>query len=318
MDRKKIPIDLVLITDEVEVSKKFSIRETNSEGMSKEDAFTVYQTLCNICRSVIWLQGYKEFAKNPSRFTNNIIFSMYFGEAKRSSKSLIPAICEANNLKYIGADSYTHMLCNDKHTAKKFAKDFGLCVPRGFLVHNSDLDYQYSLEALTFPLVVKPNFGGGSNGIGKINLCKTSKQVLELVAELTQFQDMPILVEEYIEGRELEVILFGNARMIHISDEVQILNEGKEYFTDWIWGLEDKKIDDSHVEFRHCNLLSDNDKHKCINLFTALSKVEYMRIDFREKNGNIFLVELSPDSYLGLDGGFSFLLALVALIIEIV
>lgn len=305
MHTKKLPIDLLLITDDVETGKIFSIHNRNSEGMTANSAADIFEKLKNLCKTVTWLQGYEELAKSPSKFKNHVIFPIYYGVAHRNSKSLIPAICEANELRYIGADSYTHMICNDKHTAKKIAEDFDIKTPRGLLIRK-ECDCVFALNSLKYPLVVKPNFGGGSNGIIKKNLCRTASQAKELIVDLLKFQAMPVLVEEYIEGEEIEVILFGNHRRTYVCQEVQIVNNGEKYFTDWIWGLEDKKIDDSRVELISADLLNFSAKRNCMRLFEALSKVEFMRIDCRVKQGEPYLVELSPDSYLGEDGGFSF------------
>jgi len=78
----------------------------------------------------------------------------------------------------------------------------------------------------------------------------------------------------------------------------------QDYFANEIWGYETKKLDDSSVDFVESSLLSDTDKHNLVALFQSFDKIEFMRIDGRFHNGQFFLIELSPDCYLGDDCAF--------------
>ena len=196
------------------------------------------------------------------------------------------------------------MLCNDKYLSKQYIKEFGLRSAPAVLIRNAHDSYQLNaLSFLRLPVVIKPNYGGGSTGITCDSVQETLNGAIEYVKFLQNYQQQPILVEEYIPGYEVEVILFGNSKRILLMDEVQLLLNGSNYFTDVIYSLETKKINEEAADMVNCHLLDDSDKHAFTNLFRSFSKVEYMRIDCRIYNGHAYVIELSPDCYLGEDSG---------------
>ena len=209
-------------------------------------------------------------------------------------------------MRYIGADDYTHMICNDKYTSKLFAKQFGIKSAPCFLVRNFD-NKEYVIEAiknLKLPLVIKPNFGGGSTGISNNNICFDYDEAIKLCEKLFYYHEMPILVEEYLDGQEIELILVGNKNQVVFSQEVQLIMANKESFDKEIWGFETKKIDDSSIGFKLSSYIDECTKEKIHCLFKSFYKMEFMRVDGRFHNGEFHLIELSPDCYLGDDCAF--------------
>ena len=52
--------------------------------------------------------------------------------------------------------------------------------------------------------------------------------------------------------------------------------------------------------------ITQNDIKKIHSLFKSFDKIEFMRVDGRIYNGEFYLIELSPDCYLGDDCAFYF------------
>ncbi|WKL01421.1 hypothetical protein Q0F98_33210 [Paenibacillus amylolyticus] len=78
----------------------------------------------------------------------------------------------------------------------------------------------------------------------------------------------------------------------------------EHFFSKEIWGYETKKIDDSTVDFIASDIIPIEEKEKMITLFQSFDKIEFMRVDGRIKNNQFFLIELSPDCFLGEDCAF--------------
>ena len=231
---------------------------------------------------------------------------MKYGYNAPDSKSRIPGICEGAGLKYVGADDYAHMICNDKYTAKMFAREFGIKTAPALLFRNPEnfATVKENLHLLRPPFVIKPNFGGGSTGISEHNICADFDSAADLLIKLYSYHKMPILAEEYIPGEEVELILVGTKKEITFSEEVQLIMDKKEFFDYEIWGYETKKIDDTNIDFKMSSFISKNDTNKIHNLFKAFDKIEFMRVDGRMYQGEFHLIELSPDCYLGDDCAF--------------
>ncbi|CAI6038550.1 D-alanine--D-alanine ligase [Paenibacillus sp. JJ-100] len=299
-----IDYNIVLITDEKKEYNSANLSRKDLEGNNASSTESIIESLNKICKKVIHYTDLEEFTTNIKLHRDDIIFPMRFGENSPNSKCLLPAICEANNLKYVGGDVFTHSLCNDKHLSKLYAQEFEISVPKGFLVRNPNdkiLDY---LPTLSTPLVIKPNYGGGSTGISNNNVVYSYKEAEDLINKLFVFHNIPILVEEYVEGYEVEYSIFGNKNNIILSGEAQLEIDGKTFFNKEIWGYETKKIDDSSVDFLTSNLIPINVRKKMIKLFQSFEKIEFMRVDGRIRNDEFYLIELSPDCFLGKDCAF--------------
>lgn len=237
----------------------------------------------------------------------DLIFPMVWGRGERNAKAILPAICEAKHIAYIGADLYTHTLCFDKFLAKKYANAFELHTPNGLLLFRSQTDEEIKqvLHYLELPLVIKPNFGGGSCGISCGNLVDTYEDAFQLSKELFENQYNPLLVEEYIAGHEVSVLMLGNYEKIDYCGESQLIIDGGSFFEHQIWGFETKKLDFQRAHYQSSHLLPDAEYEKAKKLFLSLPKAEYLRVDGRLNAQGFYVLELSSDCYLGPNSDFS-------------
>lgn len=300
---KKISQEIVFITDDWNKEATFSLKRNNIEGNTQKVALRILSELEKISTRVTMYIKPQDFLINVQNHTNALVLSTYYGTASPNSKALIPSICEANNMPFVGAGSYTQMLCNDKHLSKKYISDFGLLTPKGILIRNNAKCEFGLIHTLKTPLVIKPNYGGGSNGISAHNLVYSYDEAEELARKLLKYQDLPILVEEYVPGYEVEIIFFGNSRNIIIESEIGVQVDGVDYFQNQIWGYEAKKEGLHQNKLVPTNHISSADRQKLRTLFCSFKKAEIMRIDGRVFDGQLYVLELSPDCYLGPTGG---------------
>lgn len=297
---------IILVTDKNEKIINASIANRNLEGNNSFTTNIISKAIKDCSREFEIYTDTELFLKNLYQYKNDIIFPMKYGRNTPDSKSIIPSICEGAGIKYIGADDYAHMICNDKYTSKLYANEFGIKTAPSVLIRNctNKMKVYDKVKILNLPLVVKPNFGGGSTGISENNVCFNYDDTVSLCTKLYSFHKMPILIEEYIPGREVELIIVGNKNKVHFSEEVQLLMGDCDYYEKEIWGFETKKIDDSSIDFLMSHYISQNDIERIHNLFKSFNKIEFMRVDGRVKDGEFYLIELSPDCYLGDDCAF--------------
>lgn len=300
---KKIEREIVFITDPWDKENSFSLMRKNTEGNTQKVAMEILNELKTISDNVTLYTSIEDFSTNVQKHIGAIVLTTYYGCAAPNSKALIPSICETHNICYVGADSYTQMLCNDKHLSKKYISDFGLDTPLGVLVRNSNPHELELIETLQLPVVVKPNYGGGSNGISNNNLVHTYEDAIKLVKELLVYQELPILVEEYIPGYEAELVVFGNKNSIIFDEEIGLEIDGVNFFEKQIWGFEAKKAGLHQNKLVYTNHISPTDRQKIHSLFSSFNKAEIMRIDCRISGEKVYILELSPDCYLGPTGG---------------
>lgn len=285
--------NIVIVCDRVDCRKDVGIFTTNLEFTSNVYFNTLYTAALELSKTVTVYSSPCEFEKNIHKHTHDIVFSaIWSGELSRNRKALLPAICEANNLVYVGADAYVQCISQDKDLSKIHAQQFGMKSADGVRITCDD-DIRL-LEKLKYPVVVKPNFEGSSIGISDDNLKQTYKDAAELTRKLLPLYKC-ILVEEYIGGTEVAICIAGTSKSISMC-EVVALKIDDEFTSTRIWGYESKKCSKAKVERQVItNTVSEKIIETSKNIFTALGKVDYMRIDGKILNDEFYLIEYTPD-----------------------
>lgn len=267
---------ILFITDDCDIEKDYSLKSRNSEGnklAAKEEMIHALQKIANTVYTTYSLkEANRIIVENPDIY----VVTTYYGEAEADSKSIIPAICKANKVNYLGADSYTQMLCNDKNLSKKYMDMFGLNYIPGVIIYSPESESDMSrINALSYPLIAKPNFGGGSNGIMDCCLTDSYEDTVSIVKEIYLYQKMPILVEQYIAGYEVSFIIIGNKKKIDFFGESMLEIDGKSLFKNEIFGLESKKISPGRKSYRPSNFIDKDTREKMFNLFRSFDKLEF-------------------------------------------
>lgn len=291
---------IVLLVDPPRTIEYVNLARHDMEGYTPLELQKTREAINSFAHNVLYTDT-ETFLRRLWLHKRDLIFPMIWGRGARNTKAILPAICEAKHLDYIGADAYTHTLCYDKYLSKKYAEAFGFKTPRGVLLFRSQPigEIAVLLKSLPFPAVIKPNFGGGSCGISANNLVDTYETALSLTRTLFESGYDPLLAEEYIPGHELSILMLGNrAKVIHLG-EAQLTLDGETFFSHKIWGYETKKLEFQRSYYQISVLLPKSEHEKAKALFLSLPKAEYLRIDGRENEDGFFVLELSPDCYLG-------------------
>ena len=296
---------IILLVDPPRKIEYVSLGRHDMEGYTPLEIELTVKAIRTFAPCVLHTNAEK-FLKRLWLFKNDLVFPMMWGRGERNTKSIFPAVCEAKHIAYVGADVYTQTLCNDKFLAKQYAKAFGFHAPSGVLLFHSqsDEELQQLIHSLKLPIVVKPNFGGGSCGISDGNLVDTFEDAFHLAKILFANQYNPLLAEEYVPGNELSILLLGNSDDVKYCGESQLVLDGETYFDHRIWGYETKKLDFQRAHYQTCHLLGENEHDQAKKLFLSLPKAEYLRIDGRLNANEFHILEISADCYMGPNSDF--------------
>ena len=110
------------------------------------------------------------------------------------------------NLPYTSCDATTSALTFNKRYTIAVASSEGINVSRSVLLFKNDsVSPDELVKDLNFPVFVKPNNGGSSIGMSKVN---SSSDELGVAIERAFKEDHQVLVEEFIKGREFTIGLF--------------------------------------------------------------------------------------------------------------
>lgn len=284
---------VVLIADRVTTHKNATISSKDLEVIDDNYFNAMFEALNEIAVEVIHYQSPEDFIDNIKKHTDDVVLSVWSGISSRNRRALVPSICETENIAYVGADAYLQAICQDKDTCKLFAKKHGLLSPKGTLIYcKHDLE---KLKIFSYPMIIKPNFEGGSIGIFNKNLVDSFEEAKSIGNELLS-DYYPLLAEEYIEGEEISYCIAGLPDKISVFEAIRQYIDGEPYIKHAIMGAENKKLND-YEQLWDCVTTSVPDDYKnfLINFYNHLGKTELIRIDGRVKNNEFYLIELSTD-----------------------
>jgi D-alanine-D-alanine ligase len=125
----------------------------------------------------------------------------------------VQGLLKLANVPFVGAGVLGSAVGMDKDVMKRLLRDAQIPIPR-FLVFErsnaSKIDFKAVKSALGLPFFVKPANLGSSVGISKVT---AHKQFAGALTEAFRF-DNKILIEEAIQGREIECSVLGNENPI--------------------------------------------------------------------------------------------------------
>src|SRR4029450_12066408 len=119
----------------------------------------------------------------------------------------IAAYLELVGKRFTGTGSHGLMLAQDKSVAKKIFAFHGIHTPVFARSFRGRLAFSHELH---FPVIVKPMREDGSIGIEFNAVVSSIKELMERIDWLHEQFNAPILIEEYVEGREMYVGVLGN------------------------------------------------------------------------------------------------------------
>jgi len=234
----------------------------------------------------------------------DLVFNRAEGIRGESRESQIPAFLEMLGIPYVGSNILTTATCLDKAMAKTVISFHKISTPRfQVLANNSD---RLNSE-LVFPLILKPIHEGSSIGINEDNVVWNEDSLRKKASNMLKKYEEPILVEEFIEGRELSVGLLGNDKpQVLPILEVDFSKFPKELAT--VYGQKAKTLFDSSANYICPAKLSQYKREEIedmsIRCFNVLNCRDFARIDFRmNKSGRLYVLEVNPLPGLDYDEG---------------
>lgn len=285
--------DLVFIADRVPDHKNATLSSRDLEKLADGYFTSMMKSLGAIAPSVTHYASPAEFMDHITEHSDSLVLSLWSGEDSRNRRALVPSICEAYGIPYVGGDSYIQTVCADKHLAKVFCHQHGINTSRDVIISCSD-DFPI-LKSLQYPAVIKPNFEGGSIGILSKNLVDNFEEAVTLCVELLPLFHQ-LLVEEYVAGEELSVCIAGNKHQIDVFEVIRIAVNGQHYFTHEIYSAETKKAGAASIKREIISEQFPHEIHdKLIAFYKSMGKVDVIRIDGRLSNGVFTVIELTPD-----------------------
>ena len=233
---------------------------------------------------------------------------------KSALDSSVTALLNLLGLRYTGSSPAGLIAAGDKSLTKKILSFHGIQTPQFATLYRGAVDWAGDL---TFPVIVKPPQEDASLGITSASVVREIKDLFDRIGELQLEYQGPVLVEQYIEGREFYVGVLGNVNVEAlpiIELDFSGFPDDRPRIASWAakWGEDGEG---SGAEFAGTKsifpegldpeLVSRMQK-VAIDSFQALRLRDYARIDLRvSPEGEIYVIEVNPNCYLEKESEFA-------------
>ncbi len=205
--------------------------------------------------------------------------------------------------RYTGSGTHGLMLAQDKAIAKKIFAFHGVRTPVFAKSFRGRLDFSHDLQ---FPVIVKPAREDGSIGIEFSAVVSSIRELMERMDWLHAHFDSPVLIEEYVEGREMYVGVLGNDKpeaLPVVELDLSKLPEGTPRIAaaEVKWGKGTAAYRDTKsavaIDLPEETMLLL--QQTAVAAYKALELRDYGRVDMRlQADGGVQVIEVNPNPWL--------------------
>ncbi|HZM63470.1 MAG TPA: ATP-grasp domain-containing protein [Vicinamibacterales bacterium] len=257
------------------------------------------------------LDGTQKSLLALSRLECDLVFNLAESFADDDTADFkIAAFLDLIGMKYTGSGAHGLMLAQDKAVAKKIFAFHGVHTPVFAKSFRGRLDFSHDLQ---FPVIVKPAREDGSIGIEFSAVVSSIRELMERMDWLHANFDSPVLIEEYIEGREMYVGVIGNDKpepLPVIELDLSKLPDGMPRIAsaEVKWGKGTKAYRDTKSSIA-TDLPEESVQalqQTAIAAYQALELRDYGRVDMRlQPDGRVHVIEVNPNPWLSSKAEFA-------------
>ena len=233
---------------------------------------------------------------------------------KSALESNVAALLNLMDLRYTGSSPAGLILAGDKTLTKKVLAFHGIQSAKFATMYRGQVDWAHEID---FPLLVKPPQEDASLGITQKSVVNDIKELLDVISSTQQEYQSPVLVEEFIDGREFYVGVIGNSKVEAlpiIELDFSKFPAGLPKIASWEakWGDEG---DEKGAEFEGTQSIFPSDlseeltekiQRVAIDACQALRLRDYGRIDLRvTAEEQVYVIEANPNCYLEKNSEFA-------------
>ncbi len=221
------------------------------------------------------------------------------------------ALFEMLGFKFTGSNYLCLANCLDKARAKQLFVVNNLPTPN-FMIFNREINEEVKINGMKFPLIVKPGKSDGSVGIRRNSVVEDVKSLVLRVNEVIQTYEQPALVEEFIDGREINVGILGNKRLTVLPMSEIIFNLAPDkrnflpYEAKWLTKTKYYKGTTPQCPAEIEPELKQEIEELAKKAYNLMRVRGYGRVDFRlDANNKPYILEVNPNPDISLDAGLA-------------
>ena len=282
-------------------------------GYSSEDKISiksgevVYKTLSeekdiNLYKVIIkkdeWYHEDKDFTKyeirkdtfqiikNDQLISIDLVFNTIHGIPGENGE--IQSYLEKIGIHQTSSESYESKITFDKNICKEEIKKIGYLTPKSLIINkNDDYNVEEILSKLKLPIFIKPNAGGSSFGISRVD---DKKNIINSINFCFK-EDDNALIEEEISGREISVGVIKYKNEIISLPPTEIISHNS--FFDY-----DAKYNGESDEITPADITIEEEKEVrkiSLDIYKKLNLKGFSRCDFILRNNLFYFLEVNTN-----------------------
>ncbi len=213
----------------------------------------------------------------------------------------VPAALELASTPYTGTGMEGLVIGSNRSLTKRVLAAYDIPTPPFQFIRRVGTKVD---EDLGFPLIVKLNDSGGSVGIDNKAVKEDAKSANAKVTKMISTYKMPVVVEKFINGPEITVVVFddGNKKHVFMAEKViKFSPDGKHFFTSFEsyddWNAYKFKPVEENLKYQITKL--------AVRAFNGLYHNDYAKFDVRvdEITGIPYFTDSNPNTAFGPDIG---------------
>jgi D-alanine-D-alanine ligase len=267
--------------------------------------YNVIQTLRKLGHTVIITpveESLAAIARQLKQQKPDLVFNLteeYNGDRRKDK--VITSMLTNIKIPFTGSNSTGLAICRNKIRTKQILARHKINVPN-YLLFPQGKTVKVPQNA-KFPMVVKPAFEDGSEGISNASIVNNIQSLKKRVKFVTKKWKQPAIAEEFIKGRELYVAILGNKEPMALPIRECIFNRGAKGPCLATYGVKwnEKYRRKWNVKFGFAKLDENIVKkiyQTCKKVYGLLHLRDYGRIDLRLTAENkivVLEVNANPD-----------------------
>jgi D-alanine-D-alanine ligase len=214
----------------------------------------------------------------------------------------IPALLDLMHIPYTGSPPLTLGLCQDKGKVKGILLSQGIHTPRYQVFHRPVRGPEEI--RLSLPAIVKPVHEDGSLGISKESVVYGEGALERQIQYILEKYRQPALVEEFIDGREM------NVGLVELNGKLKALPISEIDYSEFPMGLPkicgyEAKWDPESIEYQRSKpvcpapvepALKRTLESVAMEVFRLFECRDYARVDLRvDGEGRAYVIEVNPN-----------------------
>ncbi len=209
----------------------------------------------------------------------------------------VPAFLDYARIPYTGCGVTGMVIGSNRHLFKELLDYNHIPTPEYKFIKDLRSNTPPAFDP---PYIVKLNESGGSMGIDNHAVKETVAQVLKKVEDLQGDYKIPVLVEKFIDGREVTAVVFEDGKTRHVflaEKKFRIKADGKHEYTSIESYDNPNAAKYQFVEEELEKTLSE----LCTRAFEVLRFSDYAKFDIRvaEEDGTPYFIDCNPNTSLG-------------------